>query len=162
MGKTIYQIWKRQMRWDNRYLSLARLVATWSKDPSTKVGAVLVRADNSIASTGYNGFPPGRDDSPLLYADRAYKYKHVIHAEINALSFCGSEAQEGSTVYTSFPVCPACMEALGKAKVSRVVQPSLPTAGKDLAWIEEWTKNMEQAARVAERYVIEVETTDVI
>ena len=156
------EVWKRQMRWDNRYLSLARLVATWSKDPSTKVGAVLVRANNSVASTGYNGFPSGFDDAPSLYADRAYKYKHVVHAEINALSFCGNGVSSGSTLYTSFPVCADCMEAAGKAGVTRVVQPPLPTSGRNLAWITEWTKNMEFAAKVAKIWNITVETSDVI
>lgn len=156
------ETWKRQMRWDNRYLSLARLVATWSKDPSTKVGAVLVRANNSVASTGYNGFPPGCDDSPLLYADRAFKYSLVVHAEINALSFCGNGTPKGSTVYTSFPVCPSCMEALGKAGVVRVVQPPLPTAGKDLAWIKQWLEWIREAEEMADIYGIEVETSDVV
>jgi len=38
-------------------MDLARLVASWSKDQSTQVGAVIVDQDKRIVSTGFNGFP---------------------------------------------------------------------------------------------------------
>lgn len=47
-------------KWDERFIELARLVATWSKDPSTKVGAVIVRPYRTVASVGFNGFARGR------------------------------------------------------------------------------------------------------
>lgn len=146
---------ERQDRWDRRYVGLAQHVAGWSKDPSTKVGAVLVRPNNSVASTGFNGFPPGHDDSPELYADRGYKYQHVVHSEVNALNFLGSPA-EGFTLYTSFPCCPNCMEAAGKAGVKRVAFPPLPTIDKDPAWVDFWTRQIQDSLNVASEYGIEV------
>lgn len=143
----------RRLKWDHRYLDLARHVGGWSKDPSTKVGAVLVRPNNSVASTGYNGFPPGHDDSPELYADREYKYRHVVHAEINALNFYGQRA-EGFTLYTSFPCCSACMEAAGKAGVAVVVSYVLPCEGRDEEWIARWKEELRRAREVAECYGI--------
>ena len=64
-------------KWDRRFLELANFVASWSKDPSTKVGAVIVRADRTVASMGFNGFPRGVLDHEGRYADRATKYAMV-------------------------------------------------------------------------------------
>lgn len=147
---------ERQRRWDLRYIALARHVAGWSKDPSTKVGAVLVRPNNSVASTGFNGFPPGHDDDPALYADREYKYAHVVHAEENAINFLGSRS-DGFTLYTSFPCCPDCVQCAGETGVSRIVHPPLPTDGKPAAWIEEWTQRLARSREVAARFGIALE-----
>lgn len=141
----------RQRKWDLRYLELANLVASWSKDPSTKVGAVLVRPNNSVAATGFNGFPPGADDSPERYADRDLKYRHVVHAEVNALNFFGQPAQ-GFTLYTSFPYCPNCLTYAARRGVTRIVQPPLPTLDRGPEWIREWQeRQMEAAARAVVR-----------
>lgn len=71
---------ERQRKWDLRFLKLARDWSTYSKDPSTQTGAVVVRPDLSIAAgPGYNGFPPGVIDTPERYADRDLKYKLIIH-----------------------------------------------------------------------------------
>ena len=155
----------RQIKWDLRYMALAAHIATWSKDPSTKVGAVLVRPNNSVASTGYNGFPPGADDSPHLYLDRSYKYEHVVHAEINAVDFFMEISKltnlSGFTLYSSFPTCPDCMEVLGPKGLSRIVQPSLKTEGRDDKWIEAWTENLEKAQEIANFYHVQLDTVDV-
>lgn len=147
----------RQERWDRRYLELARHVGQWSKDPSTKVGAVLVRPNNSVLSTGYNGFPPGWDDSPELYADREYKYRHVIHAEVNALNFAGRQSGLGCSLYTSFPCCPSCVAGAGLAGVRRIVCPVLPTEGRERSWIAEWEGRVEEAKGVAATFGVPLE-----
>lgn len=147
---------KRQLKWDLRYLMMARLVGSWSKDPSTKVGAVLVRPNNSVAATGFNGFPPGHDDSPELYANREYKYQHVIHAEENAINFFGQTA-EGFTLYTSFPCCPNCVEKAGKAGVKRIVCPMLVTYDREPDWIRSWEQRIQESYQVAAQYGIELE-----
>lgn len=64
---------------------MALLVASWSKDPSTQVGAVLVGPDREILSVGYNGFPRGVMDFEHRLNNREEKYRLVVHAEINAL-----------------------------------------------------------------------------
>jgi len=71
-------------KWDKRFLEMAKLVSTWSKDPSTKCGAVITRGKH-IVSVGFNGFAADCDDDPLLYDDRNSKYPRIIHAEINAI-----------------------------------------------------------------------------
>ncbi len=67
-------------KWDSRFIELARLIASWSKDTSTRVGAVIVDEQRRIVGTGYNGFARGCADDPALYADRERKYRRVVHA----------------------------------------------------------------------------------
>ena len=64
-------------KWDSRFLELAKLVSTWSKDPSTKTGAVIVRPDRSVASIGFNGFPVKMSDHQELYDNREEKYSRL-------------------------------------------------------------------------------------
>lgn len=72
-------------KWSSRFLDLAKLVASWSKDPSTKVGAVIVGPDGEIRSTGFNGFPRGIADTDERLTNREEKLNLVVHAEMNAI-----------------------------------------------------------------------------
>lgn len=105
-----------------KYLTLARSVAqTFSKDPSTQVGAVIVRPDNTVASIGYNGFPKGYLDSPEDYANRDYKIANIIHAEANAIAHA-RENLSGSTIYV-WPLMPCreCMKLIAASGIKKVV-----------------------------------------
>jgi dCMP deaminase len=108
-------------KWDERFLELAKHVAGWSRDPSTKVGAVIVRPDKTIASLGFNGFARGVEDREELYRDREEKYKRIIHADMNALLFLREPAQ-GMTMYTwpMFP-CNRCAVHIIQAGIVEVV-----------------------------------------
>lgn len=118
-------------KWDRRYVELARLVSTWSKDPSTQVGAVLVRPDNSVASIGYNGFPKGIEDTEERLNDRDTKYSFVIHAEMNAVLNAHDDVR-GDTLYL-WPLlcCDRCAVHMIQAGIKRVVAPSCPTDKAD-------------------------------
>jgi dCMP deaminase len=113
-------------KWDKRFLELAKLVAGWSKDPSTKTGAVIVRPDKSVLSLGFNGFPKGMEDNPKWYENRESKYSRILHAEINALVF-SKNSLEGCTIYT-WPLgpCDRCVVQLLQAGINRFVFPNLP------------------------------------
>lgn len=148
-------------KWDIRYLELAYQVGTWSKDPSTKVGAILVRPNNSIASTGFNGFPIGHDDSPELYLDRVYKHKHVIHAEENALRFFEKRA-ENFSLYVSFPCCENCISLIISNGITRIVTPELPISGRSILWITEWSERIEKSKEKAKKNNIQWDTYDII
>lgn len=107
-------------KWDNRFLDLARLISSWSKDPSTKVGAVIVDTNNRIVSVGYNGFPKGIQDDNRLN-DREAKYKIIVHAEINAIMFA-NKSVEGCTLYTvPFEPCPRCAGFIIQSGITRIV-----------------------------------------
>lgn len=115
----------RQEKWDRFYLGLARYYSQASRDPSTKVGAVLVSPDNRVVGMGYNGFPPRVDDSPERYLDRELKYKLVVHAEVNAIVEAGNKAKNGTLyVWPSFaspPICNECCKVAITAGIAEVV-----------------------------------------
>jgi len=110
-------------KWDHRFLTLARHVAGWSKDPSTKCGAVIADIEHRIVSIGFNGFPMGIEDDPLFLANREAKYERMIHAEMNALLFMSSRG-EGRTLYTvPFLSCARCAVHVIQAGIAMVVAP---------------------------------------
>ena len=84
--------------WDCRLIELAKTISTWSKDPSTKVGAVIVDSNRRILSTGYNGFPKGIKDDERL-ENRDEKLEMIVHAEINAILFAERNVNN-SILYT--------------------------------------------------------------
>lgn len=111
-------------KWDQRYLSLAKEVSTWSKDPSTQVGAVTVGSKKEVLSQGFNGFPRGIDDSNERYNDRDTKYKFVVHAEMNAIynaTYSGTSL-DGATLYVyGLPICSECAKGIIQVGIKKVV-----------------------------------------
>lgn len=107
-------------KWDYRFLDLAKFISGWSKDPSTKVGAVIVDKNNRIVSVGYNGFPKHIEDNDRL-KERNTKYNIIVHGEINAILFA-NKSVEGCTLYTyPFMPCPRCAGLIIQSGISRVV-----------------------------------------
>jgi dCMP deaminase len=107
-------------KWDSRFLKAAQEVATWSKDPSTKVGCVIVNPElQRRTGEGFNGFPRFMSDAEELYNDRETKYSRTLHAEINAVLF--SKETEGCTAYVTHPPCTACALVLIQSGIQRVV-----------------------------------------
>ena len=107
--------------WDTRFLDLAEHVSKWSKDPSTKVGAVIVDSQRRIVSTGYNGFPVGVMDSYDRLTNRDNKYEMIIHAEANAILFA-HQRMNGMTLYTTpFQPCSRCASLIIQSGISRVI-----------------------------------------
>ena len=109
--------------WDVRFLKLAQHIASWSKDPSTKVGCVIVGPDREIVSTGYNGFPRGVSDDSSRYDDRNTKLHLICHAEENAVSHAAriGVSLRNTTAYVTWPPCPRCARSLVQAGVTKVV-----------------------------------------
>lgn len=106
--------------WDARFLELAALAATWSKDPSTKVGAVITRG-KFVVSLGFNGHPAGVDDSDARLLDRETKYRTIIHAEINAI-LSARQPLDGCTLYVvPFMPCSNCGAVIVQSGIKRVV-----------------------------------------
>ena len=134
-------------QWDQRYVKAAKIVASWSKDPSTKCGAIIVRDDKTISSAGYNGFPRGMMDLPERYEDRSYKYPHIIHSEWNAVQSSNDQAIKGYSVFAwPMPPCNECTNALIQKKIARVVCPK-PSIDKLDRWQESFSHAREQSER---------------
>jgi dCMP deaminase len=113
----------KQRKWDERFLALAEHIARWSRDPSTKTGAVIVDADNRVVSMGYNGLAKGVEDTPTRYSDRDLKYKIIVHCERNAIIFAHQNLQ-GCTMYTwPFMSCATCAAMVIQSGITRVVAP---------------------------------------
>lgn len=110
-------------KWDIRMLQVAELVASWSKDPSTKCGAVITDNQHRIVATGYNGLAQGVPDDDGVWNTRDEKYEHVIHAEINAILFSQRNLRNTSLYTWPIPPCSRCASAIIQAGVLRVVAP---------------------------------------
>ena len=110
--------------WDKRFLKIAEEVSRWSKDPSTKVGAVIVGDKHQIVSQGYNGFPRGFQDSLERLENKEVKYMYTIHAEANALynALYNGVCVDGCTIYVhGLPCCVECAKAIVQSGIKRVV-----------------------------------------
>jgi len=122
-------------KWDFRFLELANIIASWSKDPGTKVGAIMVK-DKRIISTGYNGFPSKLSDSLERYLDRNIKLNYTVHAEVNAILNAAKNGSktEGSTLYTTFFPCVNCATSTIQAGVVKLVTPNIESSPQ--RWME--------------------------
>lgn len=136
---------------DDRMMELARHVATWSKDPSTKVGAVVVGDDKRKIAIGYNGFPPGiADDDRLL--DREVKYALVQHGERNVLDNATFDLR-GATMYSTMFPCAECAKSIVSKGIRRVVCPPDPQpTGADV----DFRKTVAWARKIMEEAGVEI------
>lgn len=106
-------------KWDVRFFELAEHVATWSKDPSTKVAAVIADPMNRVVNLGYNGPARFLEDEGL---DRARKLRRTLHAEENAILFAQRDVT-GCTIYVTHHPCAHCAAMIVQAGLTRVVCP---------------------------------------
>lgn len=95
-------------KWSLRYLEMAKLVSSWSKDPRKQVGAVITDG-RYVRGVGFNGFPRGVEDDPERLDTPELKLKLIIHAEVNALI---AAEGKGDTIYI-YPCLP-CTHCLGQ------------------------------------------------
>lgn len=111
--------------WDKRFLKLAKHISKWSKDPSTKVGCVVVGPDRELRSTGFNGLPRGIEDNEERLNNREIKYPLICHAEENAIMHAAriGISLKGCTAYVTWPPCTRCARSLIQAGVSTIVYP---------------------------------------
>ena len=129
-------------KWDNRFLWLAKNIATWSKDPSTQVGCVLVKEDtHDVIGLGYNGFPRKIPDDSARLGDRDIKYDIILHAEENAMFNAKNKEWDTAYVYPFFP-CIKC--------ASRMTQygDNLKTIVTFSEWPERWDKSITDAMKL--------------
>lgn len=114
---------ERMIKWNKRFFDMANLVASWSKDPSSKIGAVIVDSNNRVISTGYNGFPIGIGDTAERLENREIKYKMVLHAEENAIMFARQNLEGCSLYVTMMPPCSHCAALIIQSGIKRVYAP---------------------------------------
>jgi len=112
------------MDWDTYFLEVAKAVSMKSKDPSCKVGSIIVGPDREIRSTGWNGFARGVNDLPERYNDQQTKYNLVVHAEVNAIcnaARCGTPLDDCTMYIWPLPPCNECAKAIIQSGIKEIV-----------------------------------------
>ena len=144
--------------WGNIYTCLAKEISTWSKDPSTQVGAVVIGNNGEVLSQGYNGFPRGIKDTAARLKDRERKYNLVVHAEMNAIYNAGLNgvSLKGSTLYVyGLPVCNECAKGIIQVGIDKVI------ATSPADYNEKWDDSIKDAKALFKEaevdYIIDVE-----
>ncbi|MGY8757013.1 MAG: deoxycytidylate deaminase [Phycisphaerales bacterium] len=141
------------IKWDTRFLELSESIATWSKDPSRGVGAVIVSPMKQVLATGYNGLPRGVEDHPERL-ERPVKYELIVHAEMNAIIQCARNGitPVGATMYSSFSPCIHCTLSIVQAGIARVVTRAI--AEGDAHWNESLEKSISMLKEVGIEYTV--------
>ena len=141
--------------WDARYLEVADLVASWSKDQSTKVGCVIVGEAGQILATGYNGLPRGVNDNVPERHERPEKYFWFEHAERNAIYNAARSGLSlvGSTMYVPFFPCADCARGVIQSGIKTVVLGSLGLHDR-------WTNSLDVATIMLMEANVEVRSVD--
>lgn len=109
--------------WDDKFIGLTNYIASWSKDKSTKVGAVVVNKRNKVLSIGYNGLPIGVNDDVIERNERPEKYLWYEHAERNSIYSAVEEgvSLKGSRIYCNYLPCPDCSRAIIQSGIGEVI-----------------------------------------
>lgn len=144
--------------WGDRYIHLAKEISTWSKDPSTQVGAVVIGNNGEVLSQGYNGFPRGIKDTPQRLKVREKKYNLVVHAEMNAIynASLNGVSLKGSTLYVyGLPICNECAKGVIQVGIDKVI------ATRPADYNKEWDESIKDAKALFKEaeveYIIDVE-----
>lgn len=144
--------------WGDRYTCLAKEISTWSKDPSTKVGAVVIGNNGEVLSQGYNGFPRGIKDTSQRLKNREKKYNLVVHAEMNAIynASLNGVSLNGSTLYVyGLPICNECAKGIIQVGIDKVI------ATRPANYNKEWDESIKDAKALFKEaeveYLIDVE-----
>ncbi len=110
----------KEREWDEYFMNIAEVVATKSKDPSSKMGCVIVDPNKRVVSMGYNGLLQGADESKMTLSERPMKYYFAIHSEMNAVIFARRDLT-GCTVYNRVATCDNCLKYCLQAGIKRFV-----------------------------------------
>jgi dCMP deaminase len=140
--------------WNERFLNLATHISNWSKDPSTKVGCVVVGPDREIRSTGFNGLPRGIEDNDERLNNREIKYPMICHAEENAIMHAAriGISLKDCTAYVTWPPCTRCTRSLIQAGIVTVIYP------KDTEIPDRWISDFELSINMLKEAGIELKT----
>lgn len=126
-------------KWDHRFMRIAREISTWSKDPSTCIGAVIVNDDRRILATGFNGFPRGIEDTDDRLNNRDQKYPLIVHGEMNALLnalYSGVSVKDATIYVWGLPICSECTKSVIQSGIKRVVI-TYPELSPE-KWLTQW------------------------
>lgn len=142
-----------KIKWTGRLLKMAKEVASWSKDDSTKVGAVITTLDGSPVSWGFNGMPMGIDDEVPERHVRPYKYKWMAHAERNAMDLSQKSDLSDCAMFVTFSPCSSCAQSIIQKGIRVLVVDQNYTADKVP---ERWSEDMLVAREMLEEAGVKI------
>ena len=112
-----------QLKWDSRFIALAKSIGEWSKDKDRKVGCVIVGPHRELRSAGYDGLPRGAAEAVPERHTVPAKYLWTEHPERNAIynaAFVGIPLRDCTIYVTGFP-CMDCARAIVQSGIMTVV-----------------------------------------
>ena len=139
-------------KWKKRFLKLSKEISTWSKDPSTKVGALIISEDKNIISTGYNGFPRDIEDTEERLNNRETKYKFILHAEMNCILnalYNGRSVKDCILFVHGLPPCSECTKSIIQAGIKKVITDSKAT--------DNWKESLKLSLEMLKEANVEIE-----
>jgi len=141
-------------KWASRLLNMAKEVASWSKDESTKVGAVITTEDGKPISWGFNGMPMGVNDTLPERQERPLKYKWFAHAERNAMDLASRSDLSGCVMFVTFFPCSSCAQSIIQRNIATIVVDAEYAADKmPERWKEDMIVSMEMLNEAGVRIV---------
>jgi len=151
------------MEWNEYFMRMVYLVASKSKDKSTKVGAVIVNPESKqVLATGYNGFCRGLDDNNLKRSVSPEKYFWTCHAEANSVFSAARQGIKlnGSVIYTNLIPCSDCAKAIIQSGIKKVVVHKQPMSMMEQKFKDSWGKSFEVSQTMLEELKIPLEKLD--
>ena len=139
-------------KWKKRFLKSSKEISTWSKDPSTKVGALIISEDRNIISTGYNGFPRNIEDTEERLNNRELKYKFILHAEMNCILnalYNGRSVKDCILFVHGLPPCSECTKSIIQAGIKKVITDSKAT--------DNWKESLKLSLEMLKEANVEIE-----
>lgn len=121
-----------RISWDEYFMEMAVLASKRSTCLRRKVGAVLVK-DNQVLATGYNGAPKGLKNccdigeclrSKLnIPSGQRHELCRAVHAENNAITQCAVNGVscKGATLYVTASPCAMCLKQIINAGIVKVI-----------------------------------------
>ena len=142
--------------WDKKYFELAEYISTWSKDRSTKIGAIIVK-NNDVISTGFNGFPIGANDDVEERHQRPLKYSWTEHSERNAIYSAAKHGKStnGCTIYVKWFPCADCARAIIQSGIKTVLIDELNYLG-NRGFYTRWEDSIKAADKMFEEAGIRI------
>lgn len=148
---------QRTKKWSKRYLGLAAEIASWSKDPRRKIGAVIVGKNGEILSQGYNGFARDVNDDEKRYNDRETKHMFVVHAEMNAILNAARNGTRisGSTMYVyGLPPCCDCAKAIIQSGIRKLIIQPLNMEDVSPNWAKSFEASSTMLKEAKVKYIV--------
>lgn len=133
------------MSWNERFMTLAEHISTWSKDPSRKIGAVIVDKNNRVISTGFNGFARGIKDTSTRLNDKETKRALMLHAEENAILYAKQDLTDCKIYIAGYCCCIHCASLIIQSGIKEVYYKN---TDKNKTVSEFWKENFKLSTKL--------------